>query len=329
MKLNNKGFAFSTMLYGTLALITVILYAILSIFDSSASTTYYYGEAIRDKLNECVNEEITLENCYSSGSANCDTTSYHACLGISNNTIVNNDKLIAEKLLETKVASGDGLREDTYEENRYIYVGNTVNNYIEYSGKTWRILSIEPDGTVRLIDYTANIFNKWDNNAEDMWANSTLKAYLNGNYLATIIDTSKLTSGKWKATIIYHEGLDNLSLDDLKIQEDNREGEDSMFAQVGLLNIGDYMKATNNTSCQSSILDSSLCSSWLSEYKSWTLNIDGDQRDSSVAYYFDTDDKLSEDNTSIDHKVYPIIVLNRNNVINGGNGTISNPYVLK
>ena len=329
MKLNNKGFAFSTLLYGTLALITVILYAILSIFNSSTNTTYYYGETIRAKLNECVHEEITLENCYSSGSATCDSTSYHACLGITNNSIVNNDKLIADKLLEVKVNSGDGLRADTLEENRYIYIGNTVNNYIEFSGKTWRILSVEPDGTVRIIDHTANLFNKWDSNGEDMWSSSTLKTYLNSNYIATITDTSRLISGKWKATILYHQGIGMVSLEDLKIQEDNREAEDTLFAQVGILNVGDYMKATNNLSCQSSIFEGTLCSSWLSEYKGWTLNIDGDQTSSSFAYYFDTDDKLAEENTTIDKKVYPVVVLNRNNIISGGTGTIADPYILK
>ena len=329
MKLNNKGFAFSTMLYGTLALITVILYAILSVYDSSESTTYYYGEEIRSKLNECVYEEITLENCYRSGSNSCDPTSYHACLGISQNTIITNNKLIADKLLEVKVTSGDGLKEDPIEGNRYIYAGNDVNNYIEYSGKIWRIVSIEADGTVRLIDYTANLSGKWDNNAEDIWANSTLKTELTGNYLSTLIDTSRLTSGKWKATIIYHDDVTPVSLGDLKMQEDNRDLEDSSFAQVGLLTVGDYMKATNNASCHDSVLGSTNCSSWLANYKGWTLNIDGNQTSSSIAYYFDTNDMLSEENTAIDHRYYPIVILNRNNIISGGNGTLSNPYVLK
>ena len=284
MKLNNKGFAFSTMLYGTLALITLVLYAILSNAEASNDTTYYYGSAIEAKLNECISEEIALENCYSSGSGTCDPTSYHACLGISDNTPIVSGKIISEKLLETKVTSGDGLRLDPYVTNRYIYVGNTVNNYLEYSGKVWRIVSVEPDGTVRLIDYSANINEKWDTETEDVWATSTLRTYLVNQYMTQFTDNSKFTSGKWQATMYSHEGITNLSIDDLILQDNNRDAEDSSYAQVGLLTIKDYMKATTTSSCTTSVLTATSCTSWLSNYKGWTLNIDADETTISIAY---------------------------------------------
>ena len=47
MKLNNKGFAFSTMLYGTLALITLILYIILGINKGASDEIYFYGDEIQ------------------------------------------------------------------------------------------------------------------------------------------------------------------------------------------------------------------------------------------------------------------------------------------
>ena len=338
MKLNNKGFAFSTMLYGTLALITVVLYAILSISQSSSDTTYYYGETIEAKLNECINDEIALENCYTSGNTTCDATSYHACLGINDHAPVTSDTLIYDKLKTFVGAADSGLVADANIENRYVYTGNNPKNYIMYSGKKWRIVSVEPEGTVRLIDYSIDMNEQWDRTGEDLWNNSSLKAYLTNEYMSTLLDSSKLTSGKWNATIIYpSKSSGNLTLTELATQDTEQDLEASIFSQVGMLTVGDYMKATTVNNCKNNILTATGCSSWLSNYKGWTLNINGEQGNDvedeeekiNVAYFFDTGDKISQDNTSAVHKVYPIIVLTRNSIINSGDGTESNPYVLR
>jgi hypothetical protein len=332
MKLNNKGFAFSTMLYGTLALITIVLYAIFDISQASNDNTYYYGKTIEAKLNECINEEIMLENCYSSGSNSCNATSYHACLGISDHAPVTTEPLIAEKLKTYVVNSGEGLRKDpdTTKTNRYVYMGNNVNNYLQYSGKLWRILSVEPEGTLKLVDYTADMTEPWDRNANDLWSSSSLLTYLANEYLGTISDSSKLTSGKWIATYIYPSmSAGNLTIAELSAQDAEQDTGASVYSQVGILSVGDYMKATTTTNCQNNILTATGCSSWLSNYKGWTLNINGEQTDASIAYFFTTGDTMSQDNTAAAHKVYPVIVLSRNSIIESGNGSLSNPYVLK
>ncbi len=156
MKLNNKGFAFSTMLYGVLALITIILYAILSIQKSSSDETYYYSEIIEERLNECIEEEIKLENCYSSGNVNCDATDYHGCLG----------EITVFKAFTREIPSSvgeDGLYPDEFETQKYVFKGVDPNNYVEYLNKKWRVESIVVGGPVVMIDYEQNssILN-WD-----------------------------------------------------------------------------------------------------------------------------------------------------------------------
>lgn len=329
MKLDNKGFAFSTMLYGTLALITVVLFAILSISQSSKDTTYYYGEAILAKLNECVSEEIALENCYSSGAA-CDATSYHGCLGYSNTTTPDGQKIISEKLKESIVTSGDGLYVDPYVDKKYIYVGSNPKNFIRYSNKLWRIVSIEQDGSLKLIDYTANIDKSWDAGGKDNWDSSTLKSYLNNDYLSTIADSSKMVSGKWQATYVYPAmSTGHLSIPELVTQDNDQDATAGIFSQVGILSISDYMKATTVQNCKNNMLTATGCTSWLSSYKGWTLNIDAGVTNVNNAYFFDNGDKLSEAVTSTSKKVYPVIVLNRTAVIDKGTGTSSDPYTLK
>ena len=333
MRLNNKGFAFSTMLYGTITLITLVLYAILNISKASVDTTYYYGDSIRLKLNECVNDEIQLEKCYSSSVGSCDTKPYHICLGISDDTTSVTGLIASEMLKEKVVTSGNGLYEDSKTPKRYFYRGTDVNNYIQYSGKLWRIVSVESDGSLRLIDYSNPISLKWDYGTIGdglEFSRSTLKNYLDNQYMQTITDEAKLISGRWESTLIYPSmsAGTNFSLDDLYSLKDSQISISVFYSKNGILSIEDYMTASLSSNCQTKILQSSGCNSWLADYKGWTINLNAEETSSNIAYHFANDNKLVEDNVSSEFNVYPVIYLDRNIVIQG-EGTLSNPYVIQ
>ena len=83
------------------------------------------------------------------------------------------------------VTSGDGLYEDEYEDGRYFYKGGNPNNYVTFNNEQagWRIVSIEPDGTIKIMK-TASIGNQyWDTNGSNNWARpANLNTYLNSTY---------------------------------------------------------------------------------------------------------------------------------------------------
>ena len=81
MKIDNKGFAFSTMLYGLLAVMIILLMLIFGLYKGSSEEAFYYSSVTDVKLNQCVNEEIALEECYRNSNS-CSVVAYHACLGI-------------------------------------------------------------------------------------------------------------------------------------------------------------------------------------------------------------------------------------------------------
>ena len=62
-----------------------------------------------------------------------------------------NAKTAKETLLENVVTTGDGLYKDEYEEGRYIYKGANPNNYITFNNETWRIISVENDGPIKIM----------------------------------------------------------------------------------------------------------------------------------------------------------------------------------
>lgn len=333
MKLNKKGFAFSTMLYGTAALIAVVLYVILNITKSSSDTTYYYGEEILKDLNDCVTEEVQLENCYTSGGI-CDKTSYYACLGVSDSDSSSKGIVIAEKLKE-RLNESDGLVVDPYIEKRYIYRGSIVKNYIEYAGRLWRILSIEPGGSIKIIDINSSLNLKWDNANDSEWNNSSLYSYLNVNYFPNISDKTKILNSKWNKAYIYPSlNETGLNLSDLISQELNREDETTVFGNVGILSISDYFKAGDTDLCENNVLENTSCISWLSNYQSWVIDINAektptDEDTNNYAYFWNTGHKVGEDIVTSEKMVYPVIQLNRNSVIISGDGTESNPYKIR
>ena len=61
-------------------------------------------------------------------------------------SVVNDDKLLAVLLKKDLVYSKDGLYE---QEGNYYYKGKDVNNYVWYSGRMWRIVSV--DDNIKLI----------------------------------------------------------------------------------------------------------------------------------------------------------------------------------
>ena len=65
-----------------------------------------------------------------------------------------NPKIVKEKLLENLTTVGEGLYADGYEEGRYVYKGENPNNYLKFNDELWRIVSLEKDGTIKILKTT-------------------------------------------------------------------------------------------------------------------------------------------------------------------------------
>ena len=60
----------------------------------------------------------------------------------------------------------------------YIYKGNDINNYLEYSGYLFRVLSIDKDGNIKVITDDSLTNLAWG--LEDSYENSYVKSWLDG-----------------------------------------------------------------------------------------------------------------------------------------------------
>ena len=328
---NNKGFAFSTMLYGVLAVIVVVLTLVFGVLKFTKDETFYYTSVIEETLNNCIEEEITLENCYTAGTNTCDPSTYYACLGIAG-TPEKNGLIIAEYLKKEVVTTGDGIYQDSTDNKRYVYRGENVNNYISYSGLLWRIVGIEADGAVKIVYPSHTTMIEWNTDNKDEWDGSNINNYLNNEFYSTLIDTSKIVKKIWRVGRIYDIGIDaTTSISELLFQENGTEYfiNNGDLGKIGLLNASDYVRSSLNSECSNDTLNSTNCKSWLSIYKSWLINSSGslEETDTSMAYSFDT--KLVAKNVNEKFSVVPTVFLDRNSVVVSGTGSVGDPYILK
>ncbi len=179
-----------------------------------------------------------------------------------------------EELKDLVVNSGDDLYADEYETGRYIYKGSSPNNYIIFNNEMWRILSVEKDGTIKIIkndnlesmafdsqgyrDSSSNGVggtycavarfgcNAWsisDNFNNGTFSGTVLKdaeinTYLNGIYLSSLSDSNLVVDHNWN--------IGSVSNDEDLASQIVSESLVTWSGKIGLMTSSEYLRANNN-----------------------------------------------------------------------------------
>ena len=323
MKIDNKGFAFSTMLYGLLAVMIILLMLIFSLYKGTSDEAFYYSQTTDVKLNQCVNEEIALEECYRNSNS-CSFLAYHACLGIEDDPGIITRKSLYEEVISHAVI-GDENGFYLQDDGGYVYKGLASNNYVSYAGKNWLIVEITPSRLIKLVDIEYDEEFAWDNSAGQEWEQSSIYSELNNTYLRSLVNTyDLLVLRKWEIGKVQ----ENAGLADIKNFESSTLSTNEFY--VGLLNVSDYAEASRNTNCNLYPLDiNTKCNenNYLDSYPSWTMN--ATMNNANNAYYYNTEqDKILNDSTSSSKKVRPVIYLKSTAEFTSGSGTSTDKYII-
>ena len=220
----------------------------------------------------------------------------------------------------------DGLYADEYESGRYIYKGANPNNYITFNNETWRILSIEGDGRIKIVRNELLPARVWDSTNSNNWDRpSDIKTYLNGEYLESItVNKEKIVPSTWSIGRVTDDN------NDLAGQIAAENGTQSQEASVGLITASEYLRANTNTElCGNLRLNSSNNSTckttnWLFiEATYWTIS----PYSSNSSYVFNVYNTGSVfDNIAINaFAVLPAITLS-SDISLSGSGTAGDPY---
>ena len=217
------------------------------------------------------------------------------------------DPTVAEVVLADQGENGD-----TYDDDVDTFItGTDPDNYIWYSGKLWRAVSVNNESK------TTKLVTQWNISAINYSSGSTdfagsyMKEWLNDTtvdgFLGNLRDYENfiVTDAVWDAT------LDATNLGSIT----RPNGEATVTDAVGLLNMYEYQSSSNGGT--NGYLNNGL--SW------WTLT----PYSSSHARYVDDDGSANNASpSSHSHGVLPSINLKSSVRIVDGDGTIDNPYRL-
>ena len=225
-------------------------------------------------------------------------------------------------------SEGDGLYADEYEEGRYIYKGANPNNYITFNNETWRILSIEGDGRIKIVRNELLPSREWDSTLSNNWDRpSDIKTYLNGEYLESItVNKEKIVPSTWSI------GKVKSGNNDLAGQIASENGRQSKEASVGLITVSEYLRAnTNKELCGNFNLNYNnrdLCktTNWLLKGTSyWTIS--PNSSDSTIVFRVDVSLTGGSANNPYSIAVRPAITLS-SDITLSGSGRAGDPYII-
>ena len=234
------------------------------------------------------------------------------------------------------VTTGDGLYKDEYEDGRYFYKGKNVNNYINFNNETWRIVSIEPDKTIKIMRNAALSEIAWDSLdivGNNNWARpADLNVYLNEEYLQKSLNAtaqSQIFSKDWSIGAITYE---NNNLVDQIADENSRKWN----GKVALITVSEYIRSNSNqSSCgtfskNNNNYNNCKNTTWMfnSSLWWWTLTpFDG--YSDRVLVVVGATGTVGNQSAGTANPIRPVVYLSSQIKITRGNGSQSNPYQIQ
>ena len=255
-----------------------------------------------------------------------------------------NPPAAADDLIDKVVTSGDGLYKDEYED-RYFFRGKNVNNYITFNNERagWRILSIESDGTVKIMRNVSIGNMMWnDLDYATSWSQSSLQAYLNETYYNNLTSTaqSQIVANSFSVGSI-KENSSNLA------NQINNENKQVWYGKIGLITVSEYIRANSNLNDCGTITAVNNRYNDVDCYKlNWITNEGINQNDGSsfwsitktnsygypiAIWYFPTTSGniYFPMSSSRNLQVLPTVYLSSSIKITGGDGTKNSPYTIQ
>ena len=234
-----------------------------------------------------------------------------------------------------QIIENAGLEKDPYE-CRYFFTGTNPNNYITFNDEKagWRIISVECDGTIKIMRITDIENQKWDTSGSNNWARpASLNTYLNGTYYNELNATAQSQIVAKDFSIGEIRDYDDLAT------QINKENSIKWNGKVALPTLSEYIRSNSNKSGCGSISSNnasySSCqnTTWMSFNNPgnwWTLSPDGDGLSSNKAFSVNPHGYINDGyvgGTNYTFQVLPVLYLNSEFTLTG-NGTQSDPYVV-
>lgn len=236
----------------------------------------------------------------------------------------------SKQLLKKVVSSGDGLYKDTYENGRYIYKGANPENYITFNNELWRIVSVEVDGSLKIMKAESIALKAWDeSNLNDWDRPATLNTYLNSTYY----NDNSMLSADDKLLIQNHSwGIGKISPEntDLAAQIQTENGT-VWTGYIGLVSASDVIRANSNiSSCGTLYLhrnnkETCKTTNYMVPSSGYLYTISASDETADDTFSIAYTGNIGRDDAVNKAGIYPTVYL-KSDIILSGDGTETNPY---
>ena len=236
------------------------------------------------------------------------------------------------------VTSGYGL----YTLNgNYVFRGENVNNYLKLGAITWRIVRVNSDGTIVLInsDKVKESSFPWDdrynitrdyNVGINNYATSRLKENLKKLYDNKLLSEYKLLTSNDKAKLTAFDLCVGKRISKAQGNNGSYECSEKDSGQyIGALTVYEYMQASLDKTCKTSI--SATCQNYNylnSETYTWWLAT-GDKANSYDVYCITPSVGIHVKHADTSGYLRPVVHLKSNVFYKSGNGSQEKPYTIK
>ena len=240
------------------------------------------------------------------------------------------DTIISDNLTTT----GNGLYQVN---NEYVFKGDNINNYISISNVLFRIISINEDGTIRLIENKKKSDNitVWDDRYNiDKNVNYGINNYYENGLSSRLRDKlesiyeSDTYPSELKAYFISRENC----IGKRSINENDNSGQiecskKSEATPISIIALYEYFRASLDPNCTS--VESASCSNYnyfnnnLESF--WTLTAD---KDTSYKVYKISSGSVSLTSASSSSNIKIVVNVSGDLSLSEGNGSENNPYMI-
>ena len=237
---------------------------------------------------------------------------------------------LIDKITENVVTSESGLY--LINEN-YVFKGNDVKNHINLYNSSYRIMSIDKDGIIKLVkSEPENATRLWDNKynteinnsyGKNIYKDSVILDYLMNDY-----ENSKKISSKLKKHVVaYDICIGKRSSTDYSISKDVDCSEILENQVISLMNVSDFAMASADPECNSTVSKSCRNYNYLSRVatSTWTLNT---LQDNTYEAYYISDGLSAHQNANAYNEYNIVIYIDGNEKYIEGTGTAANPYII-
>ena len=237
---------------------------------------------------------------------------------------------LVDKIKEEVVTEGEGLYQDN---DSYIFKGKKVKNYITFFGDSYRILSIDKDGILKLVKVETEMPERiWDNKfnvetnrttGKNIYKDSVMVDYLLNDYS----NSKKFSDEARKYMVAYDVCVGKRGVMDTTIDSALDCAEKVEKQVISLMNVSDYAKASIDPDCSS--LRSLSCNNYNYLYQiassSWTLN---SSSDNSYEVILLSNGLMEMVNANAYNTYNLVIYVDGDNLYTTGSGSSNDPYVI-